>query len=378
MKLAILAQSYLFDETASINGTLVQLYNLSQGFKAKNVDVHYVCLTRDLSKPKYEILNGIHFYWIKARPDVLGWKKEMAEYKRVLCEIKPEAIYVRGRNVMLYVAGNYSYKYKVPFVWGTNGDDSAEFWKNSKRLKDTKKSLLKKIVLFPLKWYEDLFINKGMKWAQHVVSQNTHQKEQTLMLLNKTSRIINSYYFIEENQEKITKEQVLWLARWSKEKQPELFVDMVSRLDQPNVTFVMAGDPKNETTYKELANTASKLNIKIPGKISYKEVNSYFSKALIFVNTSYREGVSNTFIEAMLNGVPVLSLNSNPNNWLTDYNIGYCANGDLEKLTMQLNSLLKDRTTLETMSTNAKTFAKQQFSNDSIIESYIKLFQQNA
>ena len=211
----------------------------------------------------------------------------------------------------------------------------------------------------------------------YIVNQNTHQKEQTAKLLKKESVISNSYYFINDNEEIPIKNQVLWLARWSKEKQPELFIEMVSQLKQTNVDFVMAGGAHNSKTVEELKEKAKIVNIKTPGKIVYKDVNEYFSKSLVFVNTSYREGVSNTFIEAMLNGVPVLSLNSNPNNWLSDFNIGYCANGNLEDLITTLDALLKDREQLKKMSEEAKRFAKQQFSNDDIIKSYLKLFKKN-
>lgn len=377
LKLAILAQAYLFDETASINGSLVQLYNLSQGFSKKNIEVHYICKTQDASKPETEIINGIHLHWVQSENGLLEWKKSLKYFQKTLETISPNAIYVRGRNVLQYVAGRYAKKHHIVYIWGTNGDDSAELYKNVKRLKASKKSILKKILLFPLKAYEDLYINKGMKMPNYIVNQNTHQKTQTAKYLKQDGIILNSYYFINDNQDQHIKNQVLWLARWSKEKQPKLFIEMVSQLKSTSVDFVMAGDSNSSNGMVELAENARKKNIKTPGKIAYKNVNGYFAKSLVFVNTSYREGVSNTFIEAMLNGVPVLSLNSNPNNWLTDFNIGYCANGNVADLTKTLEDLLSNRETLKKMSNDAKLFAKQQFSNDEIIDSYIKLFSNN-
>jgi glycosyltransferase involved in cell wall biosynthesis len=377
MKLAILSQAYLFDETASINGSLVQLYNLAQGFSKKKVEVHYICTTSDKSKPVTEVINGIHLHWIQSENGLFEWKKSIKYFQMILRAISPNAIYVRGRNVLQYVAGRYAKKHNIVYVWGTNGDDSAEFYKNIKRLKESNKSVLKKIALYPLKAFEDFYINKGMKMPHYIVNQNTHQKAQTAKFLKQDSIILNSYYFINDNQAQTAKKQVLWLARWSKEKQPELFIQMVSQLKPSNVEFVMAG-ANNTKTMVQLAESAKKSHIKTPGKIAYKNVNGYFAKSLVFVNTSYREGVSNTFIEAMLNGVPVLSLNSNPNNWLTDYNIGYCANGNVADLTKALEDLLSNREQLKKMSEDAKLFAKQQFSNDAIIDSYLKLFQNNA
>ncbi|GGG60124.1 glycosyltransferase family 4 protein [Bizionia arctica] len=378
MKLAILAQSYLFDETASINGSLVQLYNLAQGFYKNGVEVHYICTTNDTSKPKYELINGVQFYWIQSQKGLFEWKRTMTLYKKILINISPDAIYVRGRNVLQFIAGTYAKAENKVFVWGTNGDDSAEFNKNVKRLRESKRSIVKKFLLYPFKALEDIYINMGMKMPNYIVNQNTHQKEQTKKCLNRDGLVLNSYYYIESTEGSPIKNKVSWLARWSKEKQPELFIEMVSKLEKQNFSFIMAGTSNNLDENNKLKEKAKQFNIETPGKIAYKNVNDYFAQSLIFVNTSYREGVSNTFIEAMLNGVPVLSLNSNPNNWLTDFNIGYCANGKLEDLTRTLNDLLEDREKLKKMSADSKTFAKQQFSNDSIIESYINLFQKNA
>ncbi|WP_299338542.1 glycosyltransferase family 4 protein [uncultured Psychroserpens sp.] len=378
MILAVLAQSYLFDDSASINGSLVQLYNLTQGLKGKNVEVHYLCLTIDKEKPKTETIDGVHMHWIQSKRGLFEWKRIMPLYKAILEEISPDALYVRGRNVMQYVAGKYAIKHKKVFVWGTNGDDSAEFYKNVKRLNTSKKPLFKKLLLYPLKAFEDVYINKGMKMPDHIVNQNTYQKDQTFKILKREGVILNSYYHIDNADQKKPRNQVLWLARWSKEKQPELFIELISKLKNKQVSFVLAGDTNDVSKRNSIVDSTRKYHIETPGKIAYNDVNTYFSEALVFVNTSYREGVSNTFIEAMLNGVPVLSLNSNPNNWLTDFNIGYCADGDLNELRAVLEDLLNDREKLKIMSEAAKNFAKQQFSNPQTLDSYINLFHKHA
>ena len=73
MKLAILAQTYLHDTTSQINGTLVQLDNLSKAFVKRGIEVHYVCCTNDKNKPVSEKLHGIHFHWIQRGNGYLDW-----------------------------------------------------------------------------------------------------------------------------------------------------------------------------------------------------------------------------------------------------------------------------------------------------------------
>ena len=376
MKIAVLAQFFLGDETAPVNGSLVQLYNLSKALSMKNVEVHYICATKGKKNTEIEIIEGFQVHWMLMKKGVFEWKRLMPLYQDHLNKIQPDALYVRGRNVLQYVAGKYAQKHDKIFVWGTNGDDSAEYWKNVKRLKQANKSLLKKVLLYPLKAWEDHYINKGMTMPDYIVNQNTIQKEQTSKLLKREGIVLSSYYLMPSKTHQVVKNQVLWMARWSKEKQPELFLDMVSMSENSDVQYVMAGGYNNN--YNALIDKASNLGVKVPGKIDYDNVNHYFAKSLLFVNTSYREGVSNTFIEAMLQGVPVLSLNSNPNNWLTDYNIGFCADGDLKRLTTYMDKLLNDKEKLKQMAADAKSFATHQFSNDTIIESYLKLFKGHA
>ncbi|MBR9914824.1 MAG: glycosyltransferase family 4 protein [Algicola sp.] len=376
MKIAVLAQFFLGDETAPVNGSLVQLYNLSKALSMKDVELHYICATKRQKNIEIEIIEGIHVHWIIMKEGIFEWKRLMPLYQNQLKNIQPDALYVRGRNVLQYVAGTYARKHDKIFVWGTNGDDSAESWKNVKRLKQAPKSLLKKAVLYPLKAWEDHYINRGMRLPDYIVNQNTIQKEQTSKLLKREGLVLNSYYLASSETDEVVKNQVLWMARWSKEKQPELYLEMVSKSEHSDIEFVMAGGYSDHDN--ALVDRANNLGIKVPGKIDYGNVNHYFAKSLLFVNTSYREGVSNTFIEAMLQGVPVLSLNSNPNNWLTEYNIGFCADGDLKRLIAQMNRLLKNKEELKQMADDAKSFAKHQFSNDTIIDDYLKLFNGDA
>ena len=380
MKLAILAQAYLFDKTAPINGTLVQLYNLTQGFKSKNIDVNYIAVTKDTTKPKDEIIEGVHFYWIQARPGMLGWKKIMNDYRSILNEVKPDAVYVRGRNVMQYVAGTYAKAHNITYVWGTNGDDSAEFNKNVKRLRESGKSILKKAFLYPIKAYEDKYINKGMKMAQSVVNQSEEQKLATKKHLGKSGTVISSYFFMPIQKIETKENVILWLANLSKVKQPELFVEIIKKIKVSDWSAVLAGGTNVASYQTHIDELSAGTIIKTLGRVDFKASFQYYNRAKIYINTSQpdADGLPNAYIQSWLSGAIVLSLHHDPNQWMKTHNIGYCSNGDVNKLALKLQELIESPDMLSQMSANAKTFAKQQFSNDSIIESYVKLFQQNA
>ena len=378
LKLAILAQGYLFDETVNINGTLVQLHNLSKGFCKAGIEVHYICITKDTSKPCYEVIDGIHFHWIQLQKGFFEWKRTMALYKNILERVSPDAVYVRGRNVLQYVAGNYAKDQQINFVWGTNGEDSAELWKNLKRLKKSNKSLLKKIVLFPLKAWEDYFINQGMKMADIVINQTKYQQSETRRILNKSGVVLPNY-FHETNANGIKKNQILWLATLSPNKQPEKFIELFNKPIHNNWEIILGGGSKIISYQTRIFHKATDYGITCVGSVAFKNSFDFYKDAKIYVNTSQpdSDGLPNAYIQSWLSGTVVLSLHHDPNNWFDKHNIGYCSNGDIQQLRRKIDFLIENPKELQTMSKNARLFANKTFANPEIIESYKNMFYEN-
>lgn len=376
MKLAILAQSYLHDSTANINGTLVQQHNLAHGFNKQGVEVHYIATTKDKSKANHTREDGIHFHWIQAQNGLFEWKRMLDVYKNVLEDIAPDAVYVRGRNVLQYVAGNYAKTHDIPYVWGTNGEDSAELWKNFKRLKASQKSLVKKAILFPIKILEDFYINKGMKMSNVIVNQSTHQQKETKRILGKKGVVLPSYFYVPEQKDVIKEHTILWLANLYEAKQPEIFIDAIKRLKLHQWKAILAGGTSDSNYTNTIKKYASGTNIEIPGKIDFKESFDYFQKAKIYVNTSRpnADGLPNAYIQSWLSGTVVCSLHHDPNSWMKDHQIGFCANGDIDIFVNQIQELIDNEDKLAVMSDNAINFGRQMFSSEDTISYYIKLF----
>lgn len=376
MILAILAQSYLHDSTANINGTLVQQHNLAHGFYKNGVEVHYIATTKDSAKNDNEIINGIHFHWIQSKQGLFEWKRILNLYREILERLAPDAVYVRGRNVLQYVGGKYAKQHNIPYVWGTNGEDSAEIWKNVKRLKQKQKPFVKKLALFPIKFYEDLYINKGMKMSNIIVNQSIHQQKETKRLLGKEGILLPSYFYLPEQKRTTKKEVILWLANLYKAKQPENFIDAIKRIDLKNWDAILAGGTSDVNYFNAIKKYASNTKISLPGKIDFKDSFDYFQTAKIYVNTSRpnADGLPNAYIQSWLSGAVVCSLHHDPNNWMQNHNIGFCANGDIDIFVKQIQALIDDKEKLSAMSVNATKFGQEMFSSNDTIEQYIKLF----
>lgn len=379
MKIAFIADSFLLDQSTGVNGTQVQLYNLAQAFKRRGIEVHYVALTGKLQKD-CEVIAGIKLRWIKQRNGIFSWIYYMVDYFSILNQIQPDVIFQRGRSYLTYVAGEWSRKNGKKFIWGTNGEDGCDFWKNMKRLMKSRSSLWKKRLLSPNALLQDIFIHRGIRRTEIAINQTENQKRKLWNNFRKKGIVITSYFPVAEDGLGPRKKEkaVFWLANLSPGKQPEVFLKLAEHCqDCEGWEFVLGGGTMDKVYFEKISEQAKLLrNVDLVGRIPFEESNEFFSKVSLFVNTSIMEaeGIPNTFIQAWLSSTPVLSLVHDPNGWIKRHNLGFCAEGNLSDFLEKGKTLISNENALVALGENGRNFALNKFAREKIIDAYIRLF----
>jgi len=122
----------------------------------------------------------------------------------------------------------------------------------------------------------------------------------------------------------------LWAGGMRVAKRPDRLA-MLARAC-PGLSFVMiSGGAKDSDIYAErmTAEIKSIPNIEYLGFVPYPETHAYFDSAVALVNTSEWEGFSNTFLQALRAGVPIVSY-LDPDGILSDNPIGFAVRSDEE------------------------------------------------
>ena len=376
MKIAFLADSFLEDESTGINGTQVQMYNLALAFKSRGLEVHYISLTRHWKRLD-EIVDGTMIHWVQQGKSIFSWMRNIKDFNKILDRVQPDVLYQRGRSYLTYTAAKWAVKNGRQFVWGSNGEDSCDFWKGLRALRGSRRPLWKKIILTSYLVLNDTLIHNGIRNANHVINQTQYQKRRLFRNYGKRGIILPSYYPLSQPhciQDR--KQQCLWVANLSSNKQPEIFLKLAKHcISFKDWTFVLVGGTQDEKYWNFLVKEASALpNLIMTGAIPFEQTTLLFSKAALLINTSIVEGISNAMIEAWLHGVPVLSLNNDPNGWISKYNLGFCAKGNLESFLSHGFQILKDTKTLALTGDQCLDFAKKTFSSSYTIDRYLELF----
>lgn len=378
MKIAFLADSFLYDESTGVNGTQVQMYNLADAFARKGLDVHYVSFTRS-RKRAGEDVDGITMHWIPYRKAPFDWVRDLVVSQRALDTIEPDVVYQRGRSHLTYAAARWVRRNGKKFVWASNGEDSAEFWKQTKRVRRSARPLWRKLLLYPYMFVPDILIHRGVHGCDVAINQTEHQRRRLQENFGKDGTVLPSYFPPPAPGRKSRKEKtVLWLANLSRNKQPKIFLDLAECAREiPGWTFMLGGGTADGGYGATLAQRAQGLgNVRMIGSVPFGETGDLFAKASLFVNTSIMEaeGLPNAFIQAWYHGTPVLSLNHDPNGWIEDRGLGFCAHGDVAAFLGQGKDLLADRDALRDMGENCEIFARDQFGGDDIVDAYLELF----
>ncbi|MGD8346995.1 MAG: glycosyltransferase family 4 protein [Lysobacterales bacterium] len=130
-----------------------------------------------------------------------------------------------------------------------------------------------------------------------------------LYRLDPPPRFLASPVDIPEDVRKAKQPTVCWVGRWEGRKRVELFFDLARQC--PHIEFIAVGGARDRDLDRSLRRKYDGLpNLKMPGVLDQfksTELSSILGRSWIIINTSLREGLPTTFIEAAAHRCAILS-----------------------------------------------------------------------
>lgn len=211
---------------------------------------------------------------------------------------------------------------------------------------------------------------RGLRRAHAIVVQNQVQLEGARAHYGREAVYIPSCYVAPRGAAGTRGERVLWVATLRATKRPELFLELARRL--PARRFVMVGGPAPEDAelFARVAREARALpNLEFVGFLPLAEVEKWFDRARVFVNTSLYEGMPNTFLQAWARGVPTIAT----------VDVGAPAGravADLDALARELERLLADGEAWRRASARCREHFARTYSPEEVVRRYARVFEQ--
>ncbi len=182
----------------------------------------------------------------------------------------------------------------------------------------------------PLRWLYPV----GLRLADAIVCRTEEQRTLLRERYGRDSRLIRTGHPIPEvRPDQPGTGSILWVGRAHPLKQPDLFLDLAERMPHERFVMVVMPDPAHADLSAALRRRAATLpQVSLQEGAAWDRMDRYFSQAKLCINTSTYEGFPNTFVQAAMHRVPILSWLVNPDAVLTPHRIGACADGSFERL----------------------------------------------
>jgi glycosyltransferase involved in cell wall biosynthesis len=226
-------------------------------------------------------------------------------------------------------------------------------------------------------WRDRKLYNYGLRRADLVAAQTEFQSQMLRENHGVESGVLNMMVETPRGSAPVAKDiDVLWVSNLRALKRPELALELARQL--PNVKFSLAGGPMpgGETYYEDVRAAAARLpNVTMHGAVRYADSGSLFDRAKIFLNTSSIEGFPNTFLQAWIRGVPVVSF-FDPDSLVQRMQLGHVPNS-VDEMREAIRSLLEDDADRELTGRRAREFATREYTTG-VAGRYLELLNQNS
>jgi glycosyltransferase involved in cell wall biosynthesis len=353
-KLCILVPAHW---TAQMGGSEYQVKVLIDYLLA-HYDVDIAYLTTD-ADPKFtpEGYRIVHF---SNRRGVRRYGSffDVVRLYRTLARERPDIILQYVGSAHLGIAALYAQYHRCKLIWRVTNNPSVEpetasWWQ-------------------PHRWLERLFLSFGIRNATLVLAQTQYQRARLAEAFPRTPvQVLANFHPTPPDcaRNGTVVKQVAWVANLKPLKNPGAFVRLARRFaHRPDVRFVMAGNATDEPnwTKRQLAEIAATSNLEYRGALSQRDVNALLEHTDLLVNTSDHEGFSNTFIQAWMRRVPVVSLRVDPDQLLSRGGLGAVTRGDEETLYERVAELLADPDRCAAIGARARRYALDHYAESNI------------
>jgi hypothetical protein len=214
-------------------------------------------------------------------------------------------------------------------------------------------------------------------FANYLISQTEDQQKMLFDNHGLKSIVIKNPFIIPESlPERISNTEgipaILWIGRTEPVfKRPGLLLKIAQQL--PEYRFLMILNNTNNQYFKEIVQSKTD-NVEIVEYIDPDEIDQIYDNSSILLSTSSNEGFPNIFLHAISHGIPIVSLDVDPDGIFSRHGCGLNCDGDIGLAVHSIKMLLNDKHKREEMVKRAFSYAKKNHSIELIQKQMVDFF----
>lgn len=353
-------------------GAELQAWMLAREFSKRDWDVHYLSENDRPDAPQE--LDGVRLHYLPEEP--LHFLANRSKVRQVIEKLNPDVVYNRVYGQYTSYAMQFAPKHAIT-IWAAAGAHDGQITTTLGELWQTK-SLKQYILLVPRTIIMRRFARSGALKAKLVLAQSPEQLEILKERGFKPELLRNSIEHTDsvKPQSHEGRPVVLWAGSVKNWKRPEIFYDLARRCQDLDCEFVMAGEIQEEQCRGPLDRAQRELErFRYVGFVAPELIGKLYDRAHLFVSTSRAEGFANTFIQAWLRGIPVVSIDVDPDHLLSTGGLGAAA-GTVDELEQKLREFIQSPDLRRESGARAREFTLKEFNLHANVDRLEELIRQ--
>lgn len=214
----------------------------------------------------------------------------------------------------------------------------------------------------------------GLKRADAILVQSASQREAMARHYGLRSRVAGM--MIEKPERTPARDiDLLWVSNIRHEKRPDRILELAATLPEVGIHIVGGPLPGKEGLYREVARSAaSRSNISFHGALSYRDTNDLYGRSKLLVNTSDVEGFPNSYLQAWIRGVPVVTL-IDPDGVIEREGLGVAVTSP-SAIRGAVKNLLTDPDELSAASDRCRSYMAREYGEHKVLAAYLEAFEE--
>jgi glycosyltransferase involved in cell wall biosynthesis len=221
-------------------------------------------------------------------------------------------------------------------------------------------------------WRDRKLYEYGLHRAVSILAQSIRQ--QALMRSNYGLDSSVAYMLVDAPERELSFAErdisLLWVSNIQQLKRPEMFLELARRLNSCAASMVGGMQPRANDLYQQIRARAARVGTPtFHGALPYRATNRVFERSRVFINTSEIEGFPNTFLQAWIRGVPVVSF-FDPDDVIQREGLGHAV-ASLDEMAHAAHRLTSDSQAWLETSVRCKAYMARCYGEDEILAPYI-------
>lgn len=220
---------------------------------------------------------------------------------------------------------------------------------------------------------DKLLYEYGLRRADVVLAQSVRQQHAMKENYGVDARLARMLVDMPDSIREFAARDIpaLWVNNIRDFKRPDLALQLASALGPRPMHMIGGGQPGFEDMYRQIAADASDIgNLVFHGPVPYRDVNAFYERAVVFVNTSDSEGFPNSYLQAWARGTPVVAF-FDPDGIIEREGLGHIAH-NMDEMRGLVDRLSTQREEWSEVSRRCLAYMQREYGEEGILAAYLE------